>query len=213
MAIRSQRGQEGPIDAPARRFRVCLLGDSSVECSYLPRLERPGPVLEAALSPRVRVSNPGANGESMKGYMEDDPHRYASFAGAGRFDLVVCRFGQNDRKTYNVDAFTDRWHALCDAIEADHPGAAIILETGQAFPPEHPLTTPDAEAIHVPFWAATRAVATERGYPLSDVHAAVWAEWVARESDLFADAGPPNAAGVQVAGAVLAPVVAGVLGL
>lgn len=187
---------------PAPAAVVALLGDSTVATTYLPPRDRPDAIIRSIwTTPSAAVVNVARDGESVERLLEE---HYADVPDA---DVYVIRFGQNDRKRYDRDRFRELLSDLCDQLEADHPDARIVLETGLYFDPAtHPYGD-QTERIHAPYWAQTRALADERGYPLSDVHAAMQAS----EASLLWDSGHPNAAGVRVAAETLAPVLDAVL--
>ncbi|MBA3848306.1 MAG: SGNH/GDSL hydrolase family protein, partial [Planctomycetes bacterium] len=189
---------------------VAHLGDSITITSYLPFSQRidallAEPLAAASGARPVRQINLGADGETVA-EMLAGRYDHAVRAMYPRIDVAVIRYGANDRRSRDPAAFAADLATLCDHLTADHPGVRIVLGTG-------PWLLGDDEANlrqYGPWWQAIRDLAAERRYALADVAAAFAAAATADTARAPGDL-HPSAAGVAVACAELARIIAPLL--
>jgi len=148
------------------------LGDSITITSYLPFGKRVDGLLNTMclnLFPdkRIRNVNLGVDGEFIKGLLDSGRYDRAIKAQYSKFDVVVIRYGANDRKQYSLDEFKKLLGTLCDRLEKDYPGVTIVMGTG---PYIHKSDSAN-KTEYGPFWQAGRDFAKERKYALVDVYA------------------------------------------
>lgn len=132
-------------DAPVR---ILLLGDSTVIGSVCrkasPRSDHLEDVIRKRLAaepgvPPVEVVNQGRDGEYVWGLLQ---HRYdRDIKPLGKFDLVLLRYGINDRARREnfAENFPKDYQELIAKLRADQPGVRIFIET------TIPFSSPKAE--------------------------------------------------------------------
>ncbi len=184
---------------------VAHLGDSITITSYLPFSQRVEARLASALADLaggrpVRQINLGADGETVAELL-GGRYEHAVHAMYPRLDVAVIRYGANDHRSRDPQAFAAELATLCDRLTADYPGVRIVLGTG---PWVH-----GADDINLrqygPWWQAIRDLASSRGYALADIAPAIAA---AASTDTARSPGDlhPSAAGVVIVSEVIAQV-------
>jgi lysophospholipase L1-like esterase len=160
---------------PARvaPVRILLLGDSTVIGSVCrkaaPKADHLEDVIRKCLAaeegvPPVEVVNQGRDGEYIEGLLKA---RYEEeIKPLGRFDVVLIRYGLNDRAKREgfAENFPKDYRALIARLKADNPEAKIIIET--TIPYASPKREEEINSL-------VREVAKAEGLPLLDTHAVV----------------------------------------
>ncbi len=149
---------------------VLQLGDCTVACSYMLPHQR-GEVLlqqrlrEAYADPDITVVNEGLDGEATEDFLKRYDRTISRYP---QIDLMIIRYGVNDRKRYGIAPFRERLIELCELLERDYPGAKFILETGiyVDYPAHYAF---DRNAKLEPVYRMITALAQERGYTVVDV--------------------------------------------
>ena len=151
---------------------IAHLGDSITITSYLPFGKRVDGLLNnmceiAFPGKRIRNVNLGVDGEFIKGLLDSGRYDRAIKAQYSKFDVVIIRYGANDRKQYSLDEFHKLLGVLCDKLQQDYPGVTIVMGTG---PYIHKSDSAN-KTEYGPFWQAARDFAKERKYALVDIYA------------------------------------------
>lgn len=156
-----------------KEFVIGHIGDSFTATSYLPFDDRIDRVLQGLIETKlkgrkIRNLNLGVDGEFLQDLVETGRYEKAIHQQFAHFDLLIIRYGANDRRKYDTAEFTKRLGALCDTLEKDYPGVKIVIGAG--------LYLKGADDINKkqygPYWQACREFAAARKYPLADVYAA-----------------------------------------
>lgn len=163
------------------------LGDCTVSCSYLMPHQRGEARLQEQLrtlytDPGITVVNEGLDGESTEDFLRRYERTLARYP---EVDIVMIRYGINDRKRYGVDGFRQQIITLCDRLERDRPHAHIVLETGiyVDYPNHYAF---DRNSKLAPLYRMMRDLAGSRGYPLIDIYERMRKETEAGNWDLRA---------------------------
>ncbi|HEY1012865.1 MAG TPA: GDSL-type esterase/lipase family protein [Herpetosiphonaceae bacterium] len=166
---------------------ILQLGDCTVACSYMLPHQRGEARLqerlcEAYADPELRVVNEGLDGEAT----EDFLNRYdRTMARYPHVDLIIIRYGVNDRKRYGIAPFRSKLIELCDVLERDYPKARFILETGiyVDYPAHYAF---DRNSKLEPVYRMIGQLAAERGYGVVDIYDRMKRETAAGNWDLRA---------------------------
>jgi hypothetical protein len=112
------------------------------------------------------VRNLAANGESARTFLDRID---AVFATLPRLDIAFIRYGINDRKQDGIAGCIHYLGVLCEAIERQYPGVAVIIETSVWVDyPAHYLW--DRNAHLGPLYDAIRIFAHARGLQIVDIY-------------------------------------------
>jgi hypothetical protein len=149
---------------------VLQLGDCTVACSYVMPHQRGDMRLQEQLrnvygDPTIRVVNEGLDGEAT----EDFLRRYdRTIKRHPEVDLIIVRYGVNDRKRYGIAPFRSKLIELCDCLGRDYPQAKIILETGiyVDYPAHYAF---DRNSKLAPVYQMITDLARERGHTVVDI--------------------------------------------
>lgn len=149
---------------------VLQLGDCTVACSYVMPHQRGDMRLQEQLrnaygDSTIRVVNEGLDGEAT----EDFLRRYdRTIKRHPEVDLIIVRYGVNDRKRYGIAPFRSKLIELCDCLGRDYPQAKIILETGiyVDYPAHYAF---DRNSKLAPVYQMITDLARERGHTVVDI--------------------------------------------
>jgi len=148
---------------------VAHFGDSTCITTYLPREQRVDRLLNERLAKQypgqeIVSHNLGANGDTIRRLLDSGRYQAEVKGKIPRLDMVLIRYGHNDRKKSPPEEFKKHLVELCDRLLADYPGVKIVLETNTYLPKT------DSSAFDR-CWQAIRELAKERAYPLVDNYA------------------------------------------
>lgn len=166
---------------------ILQLGDCTVACSYALPHQRGDARLQEQLriaynDPSITVVNEGLDGEATEDFLKRytrTMQRYPSI------DLIIVRYGVNDRKRYGLAPFREKLSELCDLLERDYPHAKFILETGiyVDYPAHYAF---DRNSKLEPVYRMIADLARERGYTVVDIFERMKQETLAGNWDLRA---------------------------
>jgi lysophospholipase L1-like esterase len=166
---------------------ILQLGDCTVACSYLLPHQRGESRLQERLAqhysePGLLVINEGLDGEATEDFLGRYKRTMARYP---QIDLIIVRYGVNDRKRYGIAPFRSKLVELCDLLERDYPQARFILETGiyVDYPAHYAF---DRNSKLEPVYKMVADLAHERGYTVVDIYNRMKAETVAGNWDLRA---------------------------
>ena len=145
------------------------LGDSLTSTSYLPFSQRVDAVLGGLIAQsfpalKIRQLNLGADGEYVKELFDTRRYESALKGAYAKIDLAIIRYGSNDSRQGSADEFKKQLSLLCDALQRDYPGIAIILGTGAYL-----HGNDEVNKQYGAYWQAARDLAKERNYPVADI--------------------------------------------
>lgn len=156
---------------------VLQLGDCTVACSYMLPHQRGEIRLQERLreaynDATIAVVNEGLDGEATEDFLK----RYGrTMARYPRVDLIIVRYGVNDRKRYGIAPFRSKLIELCTYLNCDYPQAKVILETGiyVDYPAHYAF---DRNSKLAPVYQMITELAQERGYAVVDIFGRMKAE-------------------------------------
>jgi hypothetical protein len=166
---------------------VLQLGDCTVACSYMLPHQRGEVRLQERLreaynDPTICVGNEGLDGEATEDFLK----RYdRTMKRHSDVDLIIVRYGVNDRKRYGIAPFRSKLIELCDHLSRDYPQAKVLLETGiyVDYPAHYAF---DRNSKLAPVYRMITDLAAERGYTVVDIFGRMKAETKAGNWDLRA---------------------------
>src|SRR5688500_2587591 len=104
---------------------ILQLGDCTVACSYMLPHQRGEARLQQRLceaygDPALRVVNEGLDGEATEDFLKRYDRTMSRYP---HVDLIIIRYGVNDRKRYGIAPFRSKLIELCELLERDYPKA------------------------------------------------------------------------------------------
>ncbi len=166
---------------------VLQLGDCTVACSYMLPHQRGEVRLQERLreaygDPTICVGNEGLDGEATEDFLKRYDRTMKRYA---TVDLIIVRYGVNDRKRYGIAPFRSKLIELCDYLSRDFPQAKVLLETGiyVDYPAHYAF---DRNSKLAPVYRMITDLAVERGHTVADLFGRMQAETEAGNWDLRA---------------------------
>ncbi|MFD3166007.1 SGNH/GDSL hydrolase family protein [Herpetosiphon sp. NSE202] len=148
---------------------VLQVGDCTVACSYALPHQRGDALLQSRLrsifGDETLVCNEGLDGEATEDFLKRYDRTMARYP---EIDLIIVRYGVNDRKRYGIGPFEAKLIELCDLFERDYPQANIMLETGiyVDYPAHYAF---DRNSKLEPVYRMISKLAQQRGYTVVDI--------------------------------------------
>lgn len=158
---------------------LAFLGDSITDSTYLPAEQRLDQVMQKKLKElypkqKLECHNVAKSGGTIPKCMAEGGVYDTKVKTLHEIDVCLIQFGGNDEDICTPEEFKKNLEGLCDRVLADYPGVKIVLCTSttnksREWWEEHGMDA--AEPINAKYYAKTRDLAKERGYPLLDIHA------------------------------------------
>jgi lysophospholipase L1-like esterase len=174
--------------------QVVFFGDSITDGNYLPEGQRidvfAQPLLRKAYGSDEIVCRNISKGGSTVARLMSPGREYETrcLPNIRHIDVAVLQFGINDEDKFTPEEFGAELAKMCDRISADFPGCRFVLCTSAITKGRTWWQSqgPDAEEpISQRYYARTRTLAAERGYPLADLYQAMVASFRAGQWDMF----------------------------
>lgn len=150
---------------------ILQLGDCTVACSYALPHQRGDALLQEKLrhiynEPALTVINEGLDGEATEDFLKRYQRTIRRYP---HVDMIIIRYGVNDRKRYGIAPFREKLIELCDLLERDYPQAKFILETGiyVDYPAHYAF---DRNSKLEPVYRMIADLAHQRGYAVVDIY-------------------------------------------
>lgn len=166
---------------------ILQLGDCTVACSYVLQHQRGDVRLQEQLrtaynDPTICVINEGLDGEATEDFLRRYDRTIKRYPDV---DLIIVRYGVNDRKRYGIAPFRSKLIELCDGLSRDYPRAKFILETGiyVDYPTHYAF---DRNSKLAPVYRMITDLAHERGYAIVDIFGRMQTETAQGNWDLRA---------------------------